>query len=111
MTRRLAVVMYGQIVGHLERAGGSGPTFTYAREYAATGTVPLSVRMPIAPALYDGRNLQTYLDGLVPESIAVRSRWGSVSVWIRTIPSRCWPTWVGIAPAPFSSAGPRRCRT
>lgn len=76
MTRRLAVVMYGQIVGHLERAGGSGPTFTYAREYAATGTVPLSVRMPIAPALYDGRNLQTYLDGLVPESIAVRSRWG-----------------------------------
>ena len=69
MTERLAVLLYGQVVGRLERmAGGNLPTFTYDGAYAASGAVPLSLRLPIALTTYSEQRVEPYLRGLLPEN-------------------------------------------
>jgi serine/threonine-protein kinase HipA len=76
MAERLAVLLYGQVVGQLERtAGGDLPTFSYDDAYAAAGTVPLSLRLPIALTAYSGRQVEPYLRGLLPENRATLGRW------------------------------------
>lgn len=48
MTERLAVLLSGQVVGHLDRkTSGNDPTFSYTNEYVQTGEVALSARLPI----------------------------------------------------------------
>ena len=76
MAERLAVLLYGQMVGQLNRAERRAPpTFTYDGAYVASGSVPLSVRLPIATSTYSGRRVEPYLLGLIPENRGTRERW------------------------------------
>jgi serine/threonine-protein kinase HipA len=76
MTERLAVLLYGQVVGWLERtARGALPTFTYDDLYADSGSVPLSLRLPIAATSYSERQVEPYLRGLLPENRETLGRW------------------------------------
>jgi serine/threonine-protein kinase HipA len=76
MAERLAVLLYGEVVGHLDRAGGlTLPTFTYASSYVESGTVPLSLRLPIAERSYPAPRVEPYLRGLLPENAETRARW------------------------------------
>jgi serine/threonine-protein kinase HipA len=76
MAERLAVLLYGEVVGHLDREGGeSFPTFTYASSYVESGTVPLSLRLPIAERSYPAPRVEPYLRGLLPENAETRAGW------------------------------------
>ncbi|MFG1911822.1 type II toxin-antitoxin system HipA family toxin [Kribbella sp. NPDC048928] len=76
MAERLAVLLYGQVVGQLERtAEGGPPVFSYEDAYAAVGTVPLSVRLPIASTSYSAQRVEPYLRGLLPENGMTLGRW------------------------------------
>jgi serine/threonine-protein kinase HipA len=69
MAERLAVLLHGEVVGHLDRADGIAmPTFTYANNYVESGTVPLSLRLPIAEPSYPAQRVEPYLRGLLPEN-------------------------------------------
>jgi len=76
VAERLTVLLYGQVVGQLNRADrGALPTFNYDEVYVASGSVPLSVRLPIATSTYSGRRVEPYLRGLIPENRDTRERW------------------------------------
>lgn len=76
MAERLAVLLYGRVIGQLEQAVGGGlPTFSYDDAYVADGTVPLSLRLPIAQTSYSGPRVEPYLRGLLPENRATLARW------------------------------------
>jgi serine/threonine-protein kinase HipA len=72
---RLVVVLYGQVAGVIERAGGS-LTFTYDDDYRAVPTAtPLSLSMPLSGARYTNRYVEAHLRGLLPDNDDVRRRW------------------------------------
>jgi serine/threonine-protein kinase HipA len=76
MAERLAVLLYGQVVGRLDRtARGALPTFSYDDAYVASGGVPLSLRLPIAPTTYPEHRVEPYLRGLLPENRETLGRW------------------------------------
>ena len=76
MTERLAVLLSGQVVGHLERANsGDDPTFSYTAEYVRDGEVALSARLPIQRATHPAKRVNPYLFGLVPENEDARAAW------------------------------------
>lgn len=72
---RLAVLLYGTLVGWLEREGPDQPTFTYTPEYVRSGLVPLSLRLPIGSEAFPARRVQSYLRGLLPENVSTRLQW------------------------------------
>ena len=73
--RRLIVVLYGRVIGAVERNGGT-MSFTYDEEYRASPTAtPLSLSMPIAGSRYTNRIVEAYLRGLLPDNDDVRRRW------------------------------------
>ncbi|MFZ2502342.1 MAG: type II toxin-antitoxin system HipA family toxin [Nocardioides sp.] len=72
----LAVVMYGQVVGHVrQQSRTSEPEFSYEAAYVAGHTTPLSVLMPVAATTYRGVRVQAFLEGLLPEDPQIRQRW------------------------------------
>ena len=73
--KRLAVLLYGNVIGHLEREDTALPTFTYTAEYAAQGQAPLSARLPIATDPYQPRRVEPYLRGLLPEDPTTLQQW------------------------------------
>lgn len=76
MTESLAVLLYGQVVGQLERTDpGALPAFRYDEDYVASGRVPLSLRLPIAQTSYSEPRVEPYLRGLLPENGATLGRW------------------------------------
>ncbi|MEV6416696.1 type II toxin-antitoxin system HipA family toxin [Kribbella sp. NPDC051718] len=76
MTESLAVLLYGQLVGRLDRTSpGALPTFRYEDAYVAAGGVPLSLRLPVAPTTYPARRVEPYLRGLLPENRETLARW------------------------------------
>jgi serine/threonine-protein kinase HipA len=76
MTERLAVLLYGQLVGHLDRTlGGAPPTFRYDDAYVDSGRVPLSLRLPIASTTYPAHRVEPYLRGLLPENRETLAQW------------------------------------
>ncbi|TQL02287.1 HipA domain-containing protein [Cellulomonas sp. SLBN-39] len=78
MTRapdELAVVMEGQHAATIRRVRGA-VRLTYEREYVARGGTPISVGMPLSPAPYGNATVAPWLDGLLPDSEAVRRSWG-----------------------------------
>ncbi|GAA1599586.1 type II toxin-antitoxin system HipA family toxin [Kribbella hippodromi] len=76
MTERLAVVLYDEVAGHLERAGADVmPTFTYADDYVRSGTIPLSLRLPIGARTYPAGRVEPYLRGLLPENPQTLGQW------------------------------------
>ena len=78
MTDRLAVLLYGQVVGHLERETDSAlPVFRYTSEYSRTGDVALSAQLPLTDAPYPPQKVEPYLRGLLPENRATLSIWSS----------------------------------
>lgn len=78
MTNRLLVLLYGDVIGVLEREGdGDAPAFTYAPSYAADGEVALSARLPIRQAVFPAERVAPYLAGLLPENAETRALWAS----------------------------------
>ncbi|GAA2839034.1 type II toxin-antitoxin system HipA family toxin [Kribbella solani] len=76
MTERLAVVLYDEVAGHLERAGTDVmPTFTYTDDYVGSGTIPLSLRLPIGSRTYPAGRVEPYLRGLLPENPQTLGQW------------------------------------
>ncbi|MFB6724084.1 type II toxin-antitoxin system HipA family toxin [Kribbella sp. NPDC056345] len=76
MAERLAVLLYGQVVGRLEQAAeGDLPTFSYDDAYVSDGAVPLSLRLPISQTPYSAQRVEPYLRGLLPENSATLGRW------------------------------------
>jgi serine/threonine-protein kinase HipA len=76
-TRRLAVVLYGQLAGIIQRNSGS-LTFTYGEEYLDTPrATPLSLSMPLTTTTYTNKWVEAYLRGLLPDNDEVRRRWAS----------------------------------
>ena len=78
MTDRLLVLLYGDVIGVLEREGdGDAPAFTYASGYAAHGDVALSARLPIRQHAFPAERVTPYLAGLLPENDDTRALWAS----------------------------------
>ncbi len=76
MTERLLVVLYGQVIGHLERVDESDdPSFTYDRTYVDEGAVALSARMPLQTRTFPPERVAPYLQGLLPENNETRDLW------------------------------------
>lgn len=76
MTERLAVLLSGKVVGHLDRkASDDDPTFSYTTEYVQTGEVALSGRLPIQKGVHPAKRVKSYLFGLLPESEDARAAW------------------------------------
>ncbi len=76
MTERLAVLLSGQVVGHLDReAAGDDPTFSYTAEYVRDGEVALSARLPIQRGPHPEKRVNPYLFGLLPENEDARAAW------------------------------------
>lgn len=76
MTERLAVLLSGEVVGHLERAASDDdPTFSYTSEYVREGQVALSARLPIQRGPHPAKRVKPYLFGLLPESEDARAAW------------------------------------
>lgn len=75
-SERLAVLLHGEIVGHLERADSQeDPSFTYTSDYVSDGTIALSARLPIQSTRFSSDKVMPYLLGLVPENSDARERW------------------------------------
>lgn len=76
--RRVLVVLYGDVIGWIDqRSPLAEPEFTYAEDYADTGSTPLGVRLPVADTTYRGNSVRAFLEGLLPESTSTRSQWGA----------------------------------
>jgi serine/threonine-protein kinase HipA len=76
MAEALVVLLYGEVVGRLERAeAGALPAFRYDDAYVAAGRVALSSRLPIAATTYPPRRVEPYLRGLLPENRDTLARW------------------------------------
>lgn len=71
MSSPLIVVLYGHVVGQLER-GPQGPIFSYGQD---PGRAPLSVNLPLNPGRsFTSRKVSPFLDGLLPEDANARRR-------------------------------------
>ena len=74
---RLNVVLYGRLVGVVERVSGT-LTFTYDDDYRAQAlATPLSLSMPVSGARYTNRTVEAFLRGLLPDNDDVRRRWAT----------------------------------
>lgn len=78
MADRLLVLLFGDVIGVLERANeGDDPTFTYDAAYAAQGEVALSARLPIRREGFGAPRVAPYLAGLLPENPQTRAIWAA----------------------------------
>jgi serine/threonine-protein kinase HipA len=78
VTDRLLVLLYGDVIGVLEREdAGDAATFAYSASYAADGEVALSARLPIRQAAFAAERVEPYLAGLLPENAETRALWAS----------------------------------
>ncbi|MEV6283122.1 HipA domain-containing protein [Kribbella sp. NPDC051770] len=76
MSDRLAVLLYGDVVGHLDRTDErSAATFGYTDSYASLGEVALTARLPLAVTTFPGSRTEPYLRGLLPENPATLDLW------------------------------------
>jgi serine/threonine-protein kinase HipA len=76
MAERLAVLLSGVLIGHLERRmAADDPTFTYAGDYVRDGAVALSAQLPIQANRHPENRVRPYLFGLLPENDDARAVW------------------------------------
>lgn len=74
MTRQLAVLLAGQLVGRL--CQDRRTQFTYDPDYLDRAVpTPLSLSMPPRPETYSQAQTMPWLDGLLPDRAEVRQRW------------------------------------
>lgn len=78
MTERLAVLLSGEVIGHLSReSDDEDPEFAYDTAYVREGQVALSARLPLRVDPYPPKNVLPYLAGLLPESREAREAWAA----------------------------------
>lgn len=72
----LQVFHNGQLMGTLEQNQGGQNFFSYSELWQeGPNAVPLSLSMPVGPTIYTNRVVSTYLRGLLPDNLAVLTRW------------------------------------
>ena len=75
MKDELLVLLHGEVVGRLlQREVGFEPTFEYTEKYAIDGSVALSASLPLQSTPFDGKKVQPFLMGLLPDDEDVRSQ-------------------------------------
>lgn len=77
MTDQLTVLLRGQIVGDWSRNRVGQYTFAYREGYRSTGRIPLSPALPISDTRFGHQAIAAYVEGLLPESPAVRAAWAA----------------------------------
>lgn len=78
MTRELAVLLYGAMVGTVTQNRHGRHEFTYAHGYEGADATPLSLSMPVGGRTHGGRVVDAYMTGLLPDSEEVRERWATL---------------------------------
>lgn len=77
MTGQLDVYLNGARAGRLVQAPGGAVTFSYSDDYTAKRSpTPLSLSMPLNRNRHPNRVVTAWLDGLLPDNLAVREEWG-----------------------------------
>lgn len=77
MTSHLSLYLDGVLAGQLVQAPGGSVTFTYDRSFTARrNPTPLSLSMPLSGSLHSNRVVSAWLEGLLPDNLAVREEWG-----------------------------------
>ncbi|HEX5018516.1 MAG TPA: type II toxin-antitoxin system HipA family toxin [Actinomycetes bacterium] len=76
MTEQLCVLLYGNLVGHLQRESSADePSFAYEASYIGAGEVALSARLPLRGESFDPPRVRPFLLGLIPERLEAREAW------------------------------------
>ena len=77
MTAYLDVFLDGVRAGRLTQAPGGAVTFSYDDEYTTRRSpTPLSLSMPLNRSRHTNRVVTAWLEGLLPDNLAVREEWG-----------------------------------
>jgi len=77
MTQHLDVFLDGVRAGRLTQAPGGSVTFSYDDEYTTRRSpTPLSLSMPLTRSRHTNRVVTAWLEGLLPDNLAVREEWG-----------------------------------
>lgn len=77
MTTYLNVHLDGVFAGQLAQTPGGAVSFTYESAYPARQSpTPLSLSMPLSGSRHSNRVVSAWLDGLLPDNLAVREEWG-----------------------------------
>lgn len=77
MTDRLVVLLRGEAVADWTRNRLGQYSFTYREAYRSTGRTPLSPALPISDTRFGHQAVAAYVEGLLPESAAVRTAWAT----------------------------------
>ncbi|WP_295696554.1 HipA N-terminal domain-containing protein [Lapillicoccus sp.] len=73
----LDVSLDGVRAGQLEQRPGGTLSFTYDADYASRPSpTPLSLSMPLSARRHGNRVVSAWLEGLLPDNLAVREEWG-----------------------------------
>ncbi len=73
----LDVSLDGVRAGQLEQRPGGTLSFTYDADYASRPSpTPLSLSMPLSARRHGSRVVSAWLEGLLPDNLAVREEWG-----------------------------------
>ena len=76
--RRLEVLLYDRLVGHVTQDWHGRHTFTYADGYLALpDATALSLSLPVVAAEHPASRIRPYMAGLLPDSEEGRSRWAA----------------------------------
>ena len=77
MSQELDVYLDGVHVGRLTQTSAGAVTFSYGAAYErSVNPTPLSLSMPLARPLHKNRVVSAWLEGLLPDNLAVRAEWG-----------------------------------
>ncbi len=72
---RLQVILNGDRIGLLARDAQGTLEFSYAEEWlASSGTIPVSLSMPLRETAYRGAAVEAYFDNLLPDNEDIRRR-------------------------------------
>ena len=74
---QLNVFLDGVLAGELEQLPGGALIFTYDAGYiSGRSATPLSLSMPLSATRHGNRVVSAWLEGLLPDNLAVREEWG-----------------------------------
>ena len=77
MTIKLSVLLFDQPAGVIARPPSRPPELAYNDTWRhAEGGVPLSVSMPLTAARHQGKALEAWLWGLLPDNAFILEQWG-----------------------------------
>ncbi|MCK0113463.1 type II toxin-antitoxin system HipA family toxin [Ornithinimicrobium sp. F0845] len=76
MTAFLNVYLDGVLAGQLAQNPGGALAFAYSSAYTARANpTPLSLAMPLSGSSHSNRVVSAWLEGLLPDNLAVREEW------------------------------------